>query len=81
MVAQGDSNLVDLHEKVQDMVEGQDLSVNQVVTAMGRGTEENLEECVKTFPVGAWHEELVKMGTSHTVSVIEGTGNPYCLGM
>ena len=68
-VAQGNSNMVDLHEKVQDRVDGHDLPVNQAFIAVGDGTEEDL------FPVGDGHEELVQVGTSHAESVIEGTDN------
>ena len=66
-VAQENSNAVDLHEKMQAIVDGRDLPVNQAVTAVGGGTEED------SSPMGYGHEELVQMGTIHAESVIEGT--------
>ena len=54
-VALEENTAVDLHEEVQDMVDGQDLPVNQAVTVVGGGTEENLEECVDSFSVEIGH--------------------------
>ena len=66
-VAQENTNMVGLHEKVQDRVDGHDLPVNQAVTAVDGGTEEELS------PVGDLHEEMVQVGTSHAESVIVDT--------
>ena len=43
VVAQGNSNVVELHREVQDVVESRDLPVNRDVTKDGGGTKEKLE--------------------------------------
>ena len=57
LAEQGNSNVMNLYEKVKDRVDGQDLPVNQAVTAVGGGTEED------SSSMGDGHEELAQMGT------------------
>ena len=71
VVAQGNSNVVELHREVQDVVESRDLPVNRDVTKEVGGAKEKLQECFETFPVGFDHEERVKEGMRHVEEVIE----------
>ena len=71
VVAQGNSNVVELHREEQDVVESRDLPVNRDVMKEGGGAKEKLQECFETFPVGVVHEDRVKEGMRHAEEVIE----------
>ena len=57
VVAQGNSNVVELHREEQDVVENRDLPVNRDVMKEGGGAKEKLEECFE--PKG-----MVRIATS-----------------